>query len=392
MVCTFCGTENRSDHKFCGMCGVRLERRQAERRSRNSGATLKCQSCNHINEAGLKFCGMCGSRVERRVQERRGSEVVGRVAATANAQLPTPEVASRTTTATAKSPVPKPEPRVVLPRREEPSIFQDQPADESRISGPSFLGLGTDSGGEADYLLEDEPTGGGLRKLVLVVIVMAILGLIFAQWRSSLKANPKPTPQKTEPAATPVPPQANNEPPSSGAVVPTQEGSVAAASPTPLSTGETGKNPPPQTSATPDAAAPIAQESAPENSTEAPSADAGDQPGADTKGVEEARIPDHKPSAALMRAQQYLQGRGVSQSCEQGLLYLRAAAEKNDPGAAIQMAALYSSGHCVKQDRVMAYRWFNSAHELEPANMWIQRNMDELWARMSSQERRLAGY
>jgi TPR repeat protein len=74
------------------------------------------------------------------------------------------------------------------------------------------------------------------------------------------------------------------------------------------------------------------------------------------------------------------------------MLYLRAATEKNDPGAAIQMAALYSSGHCVKQDRVMAYRWFNSAHELEPANTWIQRNMDQLWAQMTSQERRLAGY
>jgi hypothetical protein len=56
------------------------------------------------------------------------------------------------------------------------------------------------------------------------------------------------------------------------------------------------------------------------------------------------------------------------------------------------MAALYSSGLCVTQDRVMAYRWFNSAHELQPANVWIQRNMDQLWAQMSSQERRLAGY
>ncbi len=82
----------------------------------------------------------------------------------------------------------------------------------------------------------------------------------------------------------------------------------------------------------------------------------------------------------------------MQQNCEQGMLYLHAAAEKNDPGAAIQMAALYSSGHCVKQDRVMAYRWFNSAHELEPANIWIQKNMDQLWAQMSSQERRLAGY
>ncbi len=399
MVCTFCGTENRSDHKFCGMCGVRLEHRQAERRSLSSGGTLKCPSCNHVNEAGLKFCGMCGSRVERRVQARRGSEAGGRAVATANAQMPTPESDSGTVTATIEPSLRKPERRVTYPHREEPSIFRDQPANESRISGPSFLGLGSDAGGEGDYLLEDEPSSGGLRKLVLAVIVLAILGLIFAQWRSSLRANPKPAPQKTEPAATPIPPQgnSNHEPPSSDVVVPAQDGSVATASPTPLKTEEAGERPPPQASATTESAPPITQESAAEKPAEALPADTGDEPHADTKAAdsktaEEARIPDHKPSAALMRAQQYLQGRGVTQSCEQGLLYLRAAAEKNDPGAAIQMAALYSSGHCVKQDRVMAYRWFNSAHELEPANMWIQRNMDELWARMSSQERRLAGY
>jgi TPR repeat protein len=107
----------------------------------------------------------------------------------------------------------------------------------------------------------------------------------------------------------------------------------------------------------------------------------------------DARIPDYKPSAALVRAQQYIRGTGgVGQNCEQGLLYLHAATDKSDPGAAIQMAALYSGGICVKQDRVMAYRWFNSAHELQPANVWIQRNMDQLWAQMSTQERRLAGY
>jgi TPR repeat protein len=115
-------------------------------------------------------------------------------------------------------------------------------------------------------------------------------------------------------------------------------------------------------------------------------------PNADAKTPDEAKLPDYKPSAALVRAQQYIRGKGAPQNCEQGLLYLKAATDKSDPGAAIQMAALYSSGLCVKQDRVMAYRWFNSAHELQPANMWIQKNMDQLWAQMSSQERRLAGY
>jgi len=101
---------------------------------------------------------------------------------------------------------------------------------------------------------------------------------------------------------------------------------------------------------------------------------------------------DRKPSSALLRAQQYLQGRGVPQDCEQGLLYLKAATEQDDPGADVQMGALYSSGHCVQQDRVQAYRWLRSAHQLEPGNTWIQKNLDELWAQMTQQERRQLEY
>jgi TPR repeat protein len=101
---------------------------------------------------------------------------------------------------------------------------------------------------------------------------------------------------------------------------------------------------------------------------------------------------DQKPSSTLQRAQQFLQGKGVQQNCEQGLIYLRAAAQKNEPAAAVQMGALYAAGHCVQQDKVMAYRWFNAAHELQPANQWIQRNLNQLWSEMSDQEHRLAAY
>jgi NADH pyrophosphatase NudC (nudix superfamily) len=64
MLCTFCGTENRPENKFCGMCGVRMDRRQAERRGLQTPA-LRCPSCGHVNEAGHKFCGMCGGRREK---------------------------------------------------------------------------------------------------------------------------------------------------------------------------------------------------------------------------------------------------------------------------------------------------------------------------------------
>ena len=408
MLCTFCGTENRPEFKFCGSCGVRLERRQVERRTNKSGVSKKCESCGYVNEPGMKFCGMCGTRVERRLAERRGASDEARAAAIANAQLPSPEVASRKTARVAASTAVVEEPApVALPRRGEPAIFREESGrkesvrNESdnggHISGPSFLGLNAQPGSSdnVEYLLEDEPSGGGLRKLILLLILAAIAGLLFVQWRSSFKANPKPGPTKVDPS-TPAPgPQGSN----------TAQPAPAQGDPYSGATKSTATGTADITNAIAaiDATVPKAQPTALEESTRPPS-NIGDgtpekkppndeaMPKADSKAPEEAKLPDYKPSAALVRAQQYIRGTGVAQNCEQGLLYLKAATDKSDPGAAIQMGALYSSGLCVKQDRVMAYRWFNSAHELQPANMWIQKNMDQLWAQMSSQERRLAGY
>jgi hypothetical protein len=414
MLCTFCGTDNRPEYKFCGSCGVRLERRQAERRSRQSGST-KCAGCGHVNEPGMKFCGMCGTRGDRRMEERRGTGDAARAAAIANAQLPPPEAKGRATTQVAEPPELTDEVPVALPRRGEPAIFRNEPprnertesvsseirkesGNGGRISGPSFLGLNSqpDNNEGVEYLLEDEPSGSGLRKVLLLLVLAAILGLLFVQWRSSFKASPKPpAPAKSDPSTPANAPQGNNQP--SDPVVPavTEAPKTAASGTNAVTTGAASEVKAPRTEPTAletTSRSPLAT-SSDEGTTSAKTTTEKDLPDSDGKEAEDARIPDYKPSAALVRAQQFIRGTGgVQQNCEQGMLYLRAATDKSDPGAAIQMAALYSSGLCVKQDRVMAYRWFNSAHELQPANMWIQKNMDQLWAQMSSQERRLAGY
>ena len=420
MLCTFCGTENRPEYKFCGTCGVRLERRQVERRTQQAGST-KCAGCGHVNEPGMKFCGMCGTRIERRMEERRGSDAASRAAAIANAQLPPPEVKGRATTQVAAPPEVSDEAPLPLPRRGEPAIFRNQPprAAESlsseairqeqgnggRISGPSFLGLNSqpDNNGDVEYLLEDEPSGGGLRKVLLLIVLAAILGLLFMQWRSSFKASPKPpAPAKSDPSTPANAPQGNNQPSDPVGPAVTEAPKATASGANAVTTGMASEVKPPAPEVKPPKTEPTALEttspsplatSSDEGTTSAKATTEKVLPNSDSKGAEEARIPDYKPSAALVRAQQYIRGTGgVQQNCEQGMLYLRAATDKSDPGAAIQMAALYSSGLCVRQDRVMAYRWFNSAHELQPANMWIQKNMDQLWGQMSSQERRLAGY
>jgi Double zinc ribbon len=374
MICTFCGTENLPMNRFCGMCGVRLERRKAERRVSQSGST-KCAGCGHVNEPGYKFCGMCGVRIDRRTQDRRGATGKSRATA-ANAELPGPysRVNSQREAArpVARTPVLEPEP-----------VYSGPVPDEERrvvstsVNGPSFLGL-NETEGEGTYLLEDERSSGrGLRALILMVILAAIVGLIFVQWKSSLRANPKPLEQpKPEPAS--VPPAGRNHPPQ--VLTP---GTVVGAHALQAAVAELARNAASATAAkNSDAVADnhekLARKTAPAKHVADDPPEESSDPPATAKG---------QPSVALVKAQKYLQGKGVPQSCEQGLIYLKAATQENDPRAAVQMGALYSSGFCVQQDRVRAYQWFSSARDMDPSNRWINKNLSQLWAQMTPGER-----
>ena len=403
MICGFCGTENREGNKFCGMCGVRMERRKTERRVRSEGAHLSCASCGHVNEQGYKFCGMCGTRIDRRVADRRGAGDAARAEHTHTVTVPitVPEVprARAAQYETNRSAATLVAPSTPVGER---SQSEDKPHGERHevggIRGPSFLGLSDDSEDDPGYLLEEEGRShGGWRILVLLVVLAAIAGLVFLQYRSSLNAKPAhqsaPAPQgqnQFEPASQPQP----NQQPTPAGITPATEQQNQPPAPN-VTSGSPPSGIDPQPHVTPAKAdSSLAEALDPVEDDVDKTADPPEK-SESAKRAEKAvvEVPaEQKPSSALLRAQQFLQGKGVQQNCEQGLLYLRAAAQKNEPAAAVQMGALYASGHCVKQDKVMAYRWFNSAHELQPANQWIQKNMDQLWGQMSEQERRLAGY
>lgn len=392
MLCTFCGTENRQENKFCGMCGVRLERRKAERRVRQD--SMKCQSCGHINELGHKFCGMCGSRVDQRALERRAAVPEElRATAIANAQLPTPEATGHQSklasplVASDKETQPSPASEVPLHTKTPPAIFRSEPPRGSTIGGPSFLGLGDEPQDSGDYLLEDEGSSGGvLRRLVLIAILAAIAGLMFVGWRSISRANPKPAPLPQPTTSSSPQGQSQDRAPDAAQDAKNPDSSPAGAAKSDAKGASAAGG---ETSSGTTAAAEEVKPSEPGNDNGNDKAERGKTAHEPPEDVSPAQ---RRPSAMLVRAQQYLQGRGgVKQNCEQGLMYLRAATQKNEPAAAVQMGALYASGHCVQRDQVMAYRWFNSAHELDPANPWIQTNLDQLWAQMTPQERQRAG-
>ena len=104
------------------------------------------------------------------------------------------------------------------------------------------------------------------------------------------------------------------------------------------------------------------------------------------KAAEERAAPavDYGKDPMFTRAMQYIHGR--PQNCEMGMNYLRAAADSN-PRARIQMAALYQSGVCVPMDRAQAYSWYSKAQELDPHNMYLEKNRSRLWEEMSAGER-----
>ena len=222
---------------------------------------------------------------------------------------------------------------------------------------------------------EERSSGRGLRTLVLFLVLVAIAGLIFVQYRANSSGSPKsPEMPKPDPAGLPRPSGSLTLPQGLKPLTAAVGANVIQAA----ATAVTRASP-----ADPDVKAESAKGKTPlkkasaSGETNDPESDA-DPPTSAPK----------KPSAALIKAQQYLHGQGVRQNCEQGLIYLRAAARENDPAAAIQMGALYASGYCVPQDRVKAYQWLASASQMEPNNRWISKNLDQLWAQMTPQERR----
>src|SRR5262249_23930815 len=101
-----------------------------------------------------------------------------------------------------------------VPRRHHTAtLVAEEEAHTPPLGGPSFLGL-NDPQGDSEYLLEEERSSGhGIRAFLLLVILAAIVGLIYVQYRSSLKGGPKsPEMQKLDPATVPQPRSENQSP------------------------------------------------------------------------------------------------------------------------------------------------------------------------------------
>lgn len=93
------------------------------------------------------------------------------------------------------------------------------------------------------------------------------------------------------------------------------------------------------------------------------------------------------PVAPVQLADLYVKGEGVPRSCEQAVVLLKTAAEKENAPARNRLAAMYSTGTCVQPNRVQAYHWLTSALAADPNSQWAQQNRDQIWQQMTPEER-----
>lgn len=306
-------------------------------------------------------------------------------------------------------------PPILVPKPAAAEIPAEKSDAPTTISGPSFLGLtDTSDTDQTNYLLEDSGPHRG-RAWIVLLVLLAVLGGI-AWWnRDAIKragfAIPFLHSASRQPPSSPQP--ANyasvTAAPSSQATKTTADdsdrftttdpgaapddaknttspgGSATAATPSPNAPESKADD----TAATESALSRQAQEARQKQADQASSGKAANErpllAAADAKPAPAAGTPsDPNQNKLLLAGEKYLYGRGVPRSCEQAMIYFRAAADENNAPAMSHLAALYNSGECVKQDTGQAYGWLLRAHDADPNNTWIERDLEIMKRQMAA--------
>jgi hypothetical protein len=244
-------------------------------------------------------------------------------------------------------------------------------------------------------------TNWGGRAAFALLILAAVAGLMYVQWRSGHRFIASPnTPGVTQPQSAPngnpeaqkenqisgAEQDASNQPPQpttqKAADEPNLDGAAgnAAAESQPPSAGEQDQNSAQKSKSQPEESA-DSEELTDESATKS-----------ERESTSLARTGPANDNAEqqVRQAEVYLEGKGVPQNCDEGVGILRAASQQGNLRAVVKLGALYATGTCLPQDRVMAYRYFTQAHRAEPRNQALDHNRVMLWANMSDDERRRA--
>lgn len=402
MLCDQCGAQNPDENNFCGRCGVRLLRHPIPKFAEPPTSLAEPAQAPWTSSVGGALSSLGVDDL------KKGKDVAKWEPETAVVVAADPIKPPAYLKEEKIPPVPHSVVERTLPQR----TLDEERDEPTTISGPSFLGL-TDTSSDSDqssYLLEDNRSGSGGAWVVLLLLLAILGGIIWWQRDAIQRAGfgipflhsaAQEPPSNTQPAqnadstATPSP-QPNKTSaddaerftttdPNSAAddvksTAPTSgSGSGAASSNSPETKAD-------DTAATESSLSRQTQEAKQRQADQAPS-DKADQSPSDEKPMLSAADAKPAPGAAdaqpnpqqnklLLAGERYLYGRGVTKSCEQAMIYFRAAADENNVPAMSHLAALYNSGECVKQDTGQAYGWLLRAHDADPNNTWIERDLE----------------
>ena len=317
-------------------------------------------------------------------------------------------------------------------RRQRPVAQARQPEQESRerfkydepvakherqaplgVSGPSFLGL-SDAGEEwndrdlRSYNEDLYRTNWGGRAAFALLILAAVAGLMYVQWRSGHRLTASPnTPGVTQPQSAPNGnPEAQKENQIQGAEqnaanpqASADQQKINGADNSKPESGSSAKAAGSDAAGKSAAVSPDKQEDSGAEKQSEESADSGTDDSSEAASSKSARASSSTARAApasdnaeqqVRQAEIYLEGKGVPQNCDEGVGILRTASQQGNLRAVVKLGALYATGTCLPQDRVMAYRYFTQAYHAEPRNQALDHNRVMLWANMTDEERRRA--
>jgi hypothetical protein len=367
MRCHHCGNENPDTNNFCGGCGTRLTKPAPS-------FTLGTQPSSFLSNGGTVFTTTIPQSAATT------QEYMEPLAATSERSATTEIVEAQ------PSDLPKPDPS------NEP-VTETQPS----ISGPSFLGLTNAPETEGDYLLLDEPrrsrTGW---YIVCLLVIAAAVAVGWFEWKKISAPEPQTPPTAPQSQVQPPPASSSQQSPAaSGSQLPQSDDTgdhLTTVDPSVKNWGGTSdisadpnavKDDP---SATRSDMTRQARDAAKRRREEKQQDEAKPQP-AKVKPMSEKQ-PDPQQNKLLLLGEKYLYGGGaIARNCEQAIVYFRAAAEQDNVPAMSHLAALYESGECSKRDPEQAYSWLKRAHDADPSNPWIERDMQIMQRQMSSQQR-----
>jgi hypothetical protein len=414
-----------------------------------------CPNCREDNAPSFRFCGMCGSSLEPK--RKAGAAGLDPLSAFPS-PLPPPKAPPRTASQ------PDPVPSMVMAGATA-SVSQHVPP----ISGPSMLGLdgpaatqrgvieadrsqsserdlnepSLDSLRERsfsglDSFMEPEPPNTGLRRIMLLLVLLVALG--GAGWwtytnyigamegRKPEVATTTPSGSATEntpsqPAPQNAAPTQDNNPavppaPSAQTPEPASGNASTAADATPTKTPDAAANPAAETktTASPPNASPAAEPSSATRQSRfqsppkrQPAASAAKEPdvrsaSSKTANVRSANVhpPNVQPAnlssttgadtgdADFRRGEASLYGRGAAGNCDQAVKSLKAASAKSNAKARSTFGTMYATGHCVPRDLPTSYLWFALALKVDPNNQILEKDLNAIWNQMTPPERQMA--